>query len=396
MSINPFILMAGLYLAIDALAVAALALETAGLISPVPGLSWTRVHLLTIGVVTQAIAGILPAVVAQKLGGTSPGPRTTWSIWLLINGGFAILLMSMPAGRGIVAAAGATAIFAGIVVLLIAIHRQRACPPVGARHGLRFFIAGPIFFLFGILLALSLLLNWPAPGGYAGILESHIHANIWGFVAIVAAGILLDRVPGLAGRSLRFPALVAATSWLMIAGAAALVAGPWLGLMPVMGVGLAIYVVGTGLLLVNLVGTIVAGRVLSPNLAHVLLAYVWLFVPAIAAPAALFLTGELPAGVLERTAISSLVTGWVLQLALGALPSFVGAGPVGSTSLRGSWFSVVLLNAGVLVVWIAAFADLAVWAPLTAAGYGLVVAGWLPPLFALLGRLTSSPPTATA
>lgn len=397
MSVNPFILMAGLYLVIDAIAVTALALEIAGAIPPVPGINWTRIHLLTIGVVTQAIAGILPVIVAQKLGGTPPGPRATWSIWLLINGGFALLLMSMPAGRGIVAAAGATAIFAGIVVLLAAIHRQHACPPVGARHGLRFFIAGPIFFLFGILLALSLLLNWPAPGGYAGVLESHVHANIWGFVAIVAAGILLDRVPALANRALRFPALVPTTSWLLVAGAAGLVAGPWLGSLPLIVVGLGLYVVGTVLLLVNLVGTVVGGRTFSPNLAHVLVAYVWMFVPAIAAPAAVLITGELPAGALERAAISGLVTGWLLQLAIGTLPGFVGA-PAGAPGApRGSWLSVASLNIGVLILWTAAFADPAAWAALNVAGYGLVVLGWLPPLFEIASRLiAAAPPAAPA
>ncbi|HEU5347018.1 MAG TPA: hypothetical protein VFU63_00265, partial [Ktedonobacterales bacterium] len=57
---NPFYLMAGVYLILDVLALAAMALVTADVIAPIPNLIWMRIHLLTIGVVVQVVLGALP------------------------------------------------------------------------------------------------------------------------------------------------------------------------------------------------------------------------------------------------------------------------------------------------------------------------------------------------
>ncbi|HEX8997630.1 MAG TPA: hypothetical protein VF812_16505 [Ktedonobacterales bacterium] len=223
---NPFYLMAGVYLTLDALALAAMSLMTAGVIDPLPGLVWLRIHLLTIGVVVQIILGSAPGLVAAKLGAQPPGRVTNTILWLLINVSFAVLVYAMPQGLSQLAAIAAGGIFLAITLLLAAIRRRGACPPVGARAGLRFFVAGPIFFLIGILMAMSMLLSWPAPGGFFGQLEGHVHANVWGFLALIVAGFLLERIPAALGQPLRWPRLVSTTSWLLIAGALGLVAGP--------------------------------------------------------------------------------------------------------------------------------------------------------------------------
>ncbi len=389
---NPFYLMAGVYLILDAVAFAFQALAMAGVLAPIPGLSWIHIHLLTIGVVVQVILGSLPSLTAARLGTQPPGRVMNTTLWLLVNSSFALLLYSMPQGLSQLAAIAAGGIFLAIVLLLATLHRRGACPPVGSRAGLRFFVFGPMFFLIGILMAMSMLLNWPAPGGFFGKLEAHVHANVWGFLALVVAGVLLERIPSAVGRPLRWPHLVPVTSWLLVLGALGLVSGPWLAVLPLTILGIAVYVSGTALLLANLVATAVAGRRWTANIAHLLLAYVWMIVPAVIAPIILAITGKLPTGAVEGAAVSGLIAGWVLQIVLGALPLRLRELRHRATGWDGCWVSVALLNLGVLLGWIAAFMpSVDLITPLKVAGYALIVVAWVRPLIAILRLLFTGP-----
>lgn len=384
--------MAGVYLALDVLALAAMALVTADVLAPIPNLVWIRIHLLAIGVVVQVILGTLSGFVAARLGAQPPGRGMTIIFWLLVNGSFALLLYSMPQGLSQVAAVGATGIFVAVVLMLATIHRNGACPPFGARAGIRLFIAGPLFFLLGIFMAVSMLLHWPAPGGFFGEIEGHVHANVWGFLAMIVAGFLLERIPTALGQPLRWPRLVSGTSWLLILGALGLVAGPWLGILPFTMAGIVIYVAGTALLVVNLAATAIAARRWTANIGHLLVAYLWMIVPAGVAPVILALTGKLPTGAVEAAAVSGLIAGWVLQIVLGALPMRLREMRHHASGWDGWWLSVVLLNLGVLLIWIAAFVSSAdVPFSLTVAGYTLVVLASVPPLIAILRLLFADP-----
>lgn len=382
---NPFYLMAGIYLLVDAIALASQALATMGIMPFIPDLDWLRIHLLTIGVVVQAILGTLPRLTAVKLGKKEPGAALTWILWLLVNISFGILLYSMPGNLPLPAAWAAAGIFVAIVLLLVILYRQGVCSPVGARAGLRFYFAGPLFFLVGILMALSMLLQWPAPGQFFGQLEAHVHANVWGFLALIVAGFLLDHIPAYTGHPLRWPQLVPATSWLLISGASGLVAGPWLALLPLTILGIAIYVVGTVLLLANLAGTMLAAHSWTPNLVHILVAYLWMVVPAFVAPTILALTGHLPIGSVETSAVSGLVAGWILQIVIAAFPLRLREVQPHNAGRDGWWFSVVTLNLGVLALWLEAATSNPTLP--TALGYTLIVLGFLPPLLTILRRV---------
>lgn len=381
---NPFLVTAGVYMVVDALVVATVAATYAGLLPSLPGMTWLRVHLLTIGVVTQAIFGSLPALTADKLGIQPPRPRTTAALWVLVNISLLVLLVSMPEGLSEVAAAGGVGILAAIIAMLAILVRQVTVAHPGQASRIILYLAGPAFFVLGILMALSMLLGWPAPGGPMGLLEAHVHANVWGFLALVVAGMLLDYAPRWAGRPLPHPALVPLTRWLLIGGAAELVAGPWLGILPMTVTGIAIYMTGTVLLLANIAGAIQASHGWTPNLAHLVIAYVWMIVPALVAPAVLVTTGKLPSGGIEAAAVAGLVAGWILQVALAALPLRLQDGE--RMSHNGWWFSVVTLNLGVLLLWIAGFWPDANSAGLpVAAGYALIITGWVRPLAGVLG-----------
>lgn len=389
---NPFYLMAGVYLTLDALALAAMALVAAGVMAPPPDLVWVRIHLLTIGVVVQIILGSAPGLVAARLGAQPPGRLMNATLWLLVNASFALLLYAMPQGLSQLAAIAAGGVFLAIVLLLVSLHRRGACPPVGARAGLRFFIAGPLFFLVGIFMAVSMLLGWPAPGGYFGKIEGHVHANVWGFLALIVAGFLLERIPAALGQPLRWPRLVSATSWLLIGGALGLVAGPWLGVLPLTMLGIVVYITGTALLITNLAGTALAARRLTANVGHLLIAYLWMIVPAVIAPIILAITGKLPTGAVEAAAVSGLIAGWVFQIVLGALPLRLRDLRQRVTGWDGWWASVALLNLGVLLNWVAAFVSVSDTASLlTTAGYGLIVVASLPPIVAILRLLLTGP-----
>lgn len=389
---SPFYLMAGVYLVIDMFAFASQALALAGVISPIPGLSWVHIHLLTIGVVVQVILGSLPSLIAARLGTRPPGRTLNTILWLLVNSSFALLLYSMPQGLSQLAAIAAGGIFVAILLLLATLHRSGACPPFGSRAGLGLFLAGPMFLLVGIYMAMSMLLNWPARGGFIGKLEGHVHANVWGFLAMVVAGVLLERIPAAVGRPLRWPKLVPVTSWILVLGTLGLVFGPWLAVLPLTILGLAVYISGTALLLLNLVTTAVAGRRWTANIAHLLIAYVWLIVPAVIAPIILAITGKLPAGAVEAAAVSGLIAGWVLQIVLGALPLRLRELRHRATGWDGCWISVILLNLGVLLDWVSAFMPSpSLMTSLKVAAYALVVVAWLPPLVAILKLLLSGP-----
>ncbi len=383
--------MAGIYLLLAAIALAARVLVMTGVLASFPGLGWMSIHLLTIGVVVQAILGSLPALVATRFGGKQPGIGMTWVLWLLVNASFGLLLYSMAVGFSMLAAGAAGGIFIAIILMLTAMLQRNEPVKVGTQAVLRLYIAGPLFFLVGIVMAISMLLNWPAPGQFLGLLEAHVHANVWGFLGLVVAGFLLDHLPVYVGQPLRWPRLTSITSWLLIIGGVGLVAGPWLAILPLTLLGLIVYVVGTALLLTNLMGVILASRSWTPNLAHLIVAYLWMIVPAFVAPISLLLTGNLPTDRVQEVAITGLVTGWILQIVIGAFPLRLRELLHNTPGRDGWWFSVVVLNIGVLAIWLSAFTpDVASSQLFTVPGYILVVCGWLPPLSIILKRLLDS------
>lgn len=397
--VSPFYLMSGLY-ATGAVAFLLLtALAGLQVIPSLPGVTWLRIHIVTIGAVTQALFGALPALAAARLGGEGQPATAAWRQWVLLNVGFFLLLIGMPAQPRhlFLTVTGATLVFLAVLSLVNGLYGMARRSPhgAGATAGTRFYLTAPVFLLAGITLAVSMLLGWPAPGGWAGTREAHIHANNWGFLSLAAAGILLDLTPVLTGRPLARPDRVSAIYWLITVGAILLVAGPWLDVRPVMLAGMVPFLIGVVLLLVNVAHSRDPRGPMPVRARHLLASYIWVFAPIVAAPALHMLPGLVSTAAVETAALQGLTYGWGLQLAVAALPVLVGGirrepeGPGAGRALPDApAFGLFAVNGGMAAVWAgnilsAGAGGTAAGGAVPAAGYALIAAGLLPALVQL-------------
>jgi len=386
--------MAGLYLTLGLLAIVGRLGVDVGLLAPLPNLRWLTVHLVTIGGLTEALFGALPHLVAVVGDGElATGSRRRWVEWVTLNAGYPLVLLGMVGGSMPTAIAGATLVLVALVLLGVEVSRVEAAGGLG-----RFYRTAPWFLGVGILMALSMLTAVLGPAGYFGTKEAHVHANVWGFLALVAAGTLLavsrslasDRDAESTGRdaqNTRQCSRYERVAYLGITvGATGLVVGPWVGSNAITFGGLGVYLVGTVALLATVVGAWRGtGRGRDSRLGHVLGAYLWLAFPVPWAPFVLLVHGVLPGGAIERAAVTGLVFGWMLQLAMAFLPAVVGAiddAPMRLDALVSSegapsWWSVAAVNVGLLALWLPAFPPFAGFADgLRLAGYGLLVLPW--------------------
>jgi cytochrome c oxidase cbb3-type subunit I len=383
-----FFVMAGLYLTVGVLAVVGkLAVET-GFVEPLSQFRWVMIHLVTIGAMTQVLFGALPHLVGS-VGGSSTNfsPQLRWSQWISLNTAYPLILFGMTTGSTLVAVTGATIVLFALALLLVTVYRISAdsCSSMLSRY----YRVAPWFLVVGIFAAFGMLLNVHGPGGYFGSIEAHVHANVWGFLALVVAATLLHIVPALAGTELRYPRLKRVTFWGVTIGAVGLVSGPWLAIHVLTFTGLAVYVIGTIALLANIVGTKRAsGCTKDARVGHILGAYVWLIFPVPWAPLVLLFPNVVPRAPIETAAINGLVFGWMLQLAMAFLPIVVGVfedtegvvdvtSAVESSSYAPSWMSVGSINLGMLALWATAFPVFSnIPEMLSVAGFALIALPW--------------------
>ncbi len=291
----------------------------------------------------------------------------------------------MPPWHILTAAAGAALVFTAVASLVGNLYAAARRSPQGISPGTRFYLSAPIFLLLGIGLAVGLLLGLPAPGGVAGIREAHIHANLWGFVALTAAGILLDLLPVLTGRPLARPGWVPAIYWLTTAGAALLVAGPLLEAAPVMMAGMIPFAVGNVLLLCNLPWKRGQDGPMPVRVAHIKAAYIWAFAPIVLAPVLHLSPVFLPFSAIEKAALQGLVFGWALQLAVAVLPVLAGS------SRDASRFDLLAMNAGPGALWAGSIlSDFVPWGGrVVSIGFALIAATVLTALVEMWKLLTA-------
>ncbi|WP_458189621.1 hypothetical protein [Haladaptatus sp. NG-WS-4] len=402
---NAFFVMAGLYLTVGLLAVVGKLAVGIGVVEPLPRLRWVLIHLVTIGAMTQALFGALPHLVGSVGGLTGRlSSRLRWSQWLSLNAGYPLVLLGMATGSTVVAVTGATIVLFALALLMVSVARVGTDSTSGGL--VRYYRVAPWFLVVGLLAAFGMLLDLHGPGGYFGSLEAHVHANVWGFLALVVAATLLYLVPALAGTELRYPRLKRVTFWGVTIGAAGLVSGPWLATHVLTFTGLAIYLVGTVALLANVVGTVRSGGCRKDaRVGHVLGAYLWLVFPVPWAPFVLLFPSVVPGQAIETAAINGLVFGWMLQLAMAFLPTVARAfedardgfvdvrSAVESSADAPSWAGVLGINLGMLALWGTALPALsAVAETLGVVGFALVALSWAAFVYRLWRTLVDDRP----
>lgn len=370
-----------------------------GLLPELNNLYWFRLHVLTIGVLVQAAFGALPLLLAQRLEASPPSSRWLWAAFGLLNAGLLLLAVGQITAVQWQRSTGATLLLlAALAEITLVVRTWRRAP--GQRPTVaRFYLAAPFYLLLGVLMAMTMIDGWWSPQGYQAVKESHIHANIFGFTGILVAGVALDVLPALFGRTLARPKWVAPSFWLMAVGGVGLWFGPYIGVLPVIGGSLLIYIGGLALMLANFfLTTHRPAPVRIVNGAHLLLSYIWIAAPAIATIFFVLLGPDnVPLTRLELGVTQGLIYGWVMQIALAFLPAAAlrfgnGRWQQVLAQREGSWFTLVTLNLAVAAIWLASI--VLSWQqarPLVAIAYLFVFAAMLPYLWRLFQALRPSP-----
>ena len=396
----PYFLMVFLYLSLAGLAALDASLVNFQLLPTLPNLRWLVVHLVVLGALTELIFGSLPWLAAA--GSRRPLPQFRWQTWLLLNSGIVILLLGVIVMNFLLITTGGTVIFLAVLQLARQIVQLRSnqdpiqagrpglgpVPGVGeklmASASLKFYLAGLGYLLTGILVGTGLWQGWSVPLQIAIPKEVHVHANLWGFAALVFAGLLIDLSPSLSRQKFDRPQWTGGIFWLMTLGALGLVLGPWLDIDLLQVVGLVLHTVGSLLLLVGIFWPIrQKWRSWSTGTWHVLIAYVWFFLAVVVAPLVVvqMSVGNEVAG----NGGPILIFGWILQFSYAVIPFLLRKTlqPDLPQSMGGTWLSLVTLNAGSLIYWASLFIPVS-QGPIRGAAFLLWVVSLLPVLLEIV------------
>ena len=348
----PYLLTTLLYTFVALLAAADASLVSVNLVNAFPALRWVRVHFVTLGILSQVIFGLLPLLTASL--SKKPKPAMRWDIWLTLNVGFVALVAGFGGMNHPMIFAGGTLIFISATMLMLQLWNLRGGD---APESLKFYITGIFYLLVGIIIGTGLFLNWSDALYIKVPLEAHIHANSWGFMSLVFAGLLVDFVPMITGRALGASKDVALIYWGMTLGAFGLVLGPWLGgSLPPTVSGLVLHLSSTIWMVVLMIRAFKAsGKLNSPGAWHLVSSYTWITAPILVAP--FILLGFLEGGPIESIAPQALIYGWVLQFGIALVPYIARRFFLKEENpqLGGSWMSLAGVTLGSVFVWVSIF-----------------------------------------
>jgi len=359
---NLYFLMTALFMAMAALIAADAALTSFTLLPWFNGLRWLRIHFITLGAVTEAFFGLLPTIVAIQAG--LPRPKFRWDIWLTLNIGLLTLLVGIPIVNRPLIFVGGTLIFIATTLLIIQLRQMQDAPArratTGGSLGRKFYIAGLAYFLVGILVGTGLWLGWSAWLRIAIPIEVHIHANNWGFLTLLFAGLLVDMYPTWAQRPLAWPRSITPIFWMLTIGALGLVLGPWLQSNWFSVPGVILFLTATIWLLLNVIKPLRGDKAIwsQPGIWHLVTAYFWILAPVLVAPLIIFEAPGFPGAGVEQNAPQALIYGWVLQFSYAFIPYFFYRlfQPERPARLGGSWLSLATVHIGGFFLWAGIFA----------------------------------------
>lgn len=392
-ALNPYYAMAVFYLTLGALAAVEMVLSNFGIVPPMPGEIWVRVHTIVLGGMAQFAFGTLPGIVARRVGAPEPDRATQWRLWALLNISIVLVLVGMVSNQLWIFGTGATVALLADLCLFRVIWQLGSKGTGENRLAARFYATGVFYLFLGILMALTLKLGWPpAPGGIVGAREAHIHANAWGFLNVVIGVSIFELMPRLFGRPLAFPQLNKMIWWGLSLGGFLLILGPWAGEFWITATGLVPYLAMVVLLYINIIATALRGKSQNPfAMGHLIAAYFWIALPAVVAPFVLLMGDRLPVSRIELVAVQSLISGWALQIAMAFVPMALArfqsgepAQPCNQTAFKVvNTLALIAVNVGAGLFWVAGLAvPDHLYGPVLGTGYALVAFAWIP----FLGR----------
>ncbi|MCA9889935.1 MAG: hypothetical protein KC546_16260, partial [Anaerolineae bacterium] len=341
---NPYFLVTFLYIALGVLGALDASLVNFELLPMFAGLRWMRIHFITLGALTEFAFGILPILVAARSG--APRPKMRWDTWLMLNLGLLILLIGIPPINAVLITAGGTLIFIAAVLLIVQLSGLRSSAGASqASEGRKFYIMGLAYLLLGIIVGTGLWQGWSTWLQIKVPLEVHIHANNWGFMSLVFAGLIFDLYPQWSGHKLAKPKAITLIFWMMSLGALGLVLGPWTKSNLFSVPGLLLHLSATIWLLVLMIKPLIANKTWSLGLLHLISAYIWILAPVLIAPLIILGVPGFPGAGIEQNAPQALIYGWVLQFSYAVLPFlFRKAFLVEPARLGGNWFSLLAVH----------------------------------------------------
>ena len=391
----PYFIMAILYLTMAFLTALDMTLVGLQVLPWFNGMVWLRVHFITLGTLTEVIFAMMPVLVAVHY--RLPRPKFRWEIWLSLNLGIVMLLVGIPPVNRELILGGGTLVFAATVLLVRQLaamrdpDQQTAASALPSRAGRKFYIAGLSYFLLGIIVGTGLWIGWSEVLHISTPKEVHIHANNWGLMSLVFAGLIVDLYPMWAKRPLANPKSITPIFWLMTVGAFGLIFGPWFENTYLLVPGLVLHLAATIWLLFNVVKPLWGDRqAWTIGLWHIVLSYFWLLAPILMAPLILLKVPGIPGSTIEGYAPQALIYGWLLQFGFAVVPYFFMwlFLPEKEARLGGTRFSLLFVNLGSALLWASIFFA-ANREPLYATGY-LLWAVAMVPILVDLWRITRS------
>ncbi|MCB9151029.1 MAG: hypothetical protein H6641_19910 [Caldilineaceae bacterium] len=359
--LNPYLLMVLLYLFVAILAALDASFASFSIAPWFNGIRWLRIHFITLGMVTETLFGVLPILVANRLG--RERPKIRWDIWVTLNVGLVVLLAGIPSVNGTLILTGGTLIFIAATLLAVQLWQMRShemqADEVHSSQSAKFYVSGLAYLLLGITVGTGLWLGWSGPLRIQVPLEVHIHANNWGFLSLVFSGLLIDVIPRLSGRPLMESRTIRMIFWSMTLGALGLVIGPWLGgslwfTVP----GLVLHLSATIALLIITARALAHARQFRVAGGwHLIMAYTWILLPVLVAPLIILGVPGFPGMGIEATAPQALIYGWVLQIGYALIPYLASRyiADEAKPQLGGNWLSLVTVNIGSALVWASIF-----------------------------------------
>ena len=351
---NPFFVMIIIYIIIAIVEAIQVVMTQLFHTSYLVNFIWFRIHFITIGILTQAIFGAVPLVLSWR---KNIQNETNWLVWTLLNAGLGALIIGFSQTNEFFIYTGGTLIFVATFLLifdiikLLQVNSEKLLSTVNL-----FYITGLIYLFIGIIIGVSMYTSFSGFWNNKAPLETHIHANSWGFLSLVFTGLIIDYFPVFFKDKLLSDKMEKIIYSFMTIGALGLVIGPWTGILYILVPGLLLHVTGTVLLLYYLINYVLKTNLTrNIGLLHFISAYAWLIAPLLVSPFVIF---KVPGfDYVEANAPEALIYGWALMVGVAIIPYFINKYfvPTGKVTLGGNWVTLVFLHLGSIVLWISIF-----------------------------------------